>query len=216
MRINRNKTVQRLSLHISFSLFDLPLFILFMLFFVVERLISILWFRKNEYLRYSNVFVYTRSYRNYLFVEFDQRFLLGKFLQSDWKERVWMRPAVTLPAHGVVCASVLLMLSNFFGFYASFSFSIIYCSFSTVVPCHSFFLHFSFPFSYQIACSLQLHLNIYPYFVVFILFSLHLSLYLPPAFRCTMIYCTSERRANSYLIKKNCRTKKYVDASVIS
>lgn len=79
-----------------------------------------------------------------------------------------MRPAVTPRAHGVV----LFMLHILF--YTPFSFSIIYCSFSTVVPCHSFFFSFFFLLpSSRIACSYSCIYTM-PVFCRF-----HLILYLP-------------------------------------
>lgn len=146
------------------------------------------------------------------FVEFDRRFLLTEFLQSDWKERVRMRPVVTLPAHGVVCVCyhiffIFMLRSRSLLFIALFpqlfhairfpsvflSFFISDCMFFTVASQHL-----------PVFCRFHLILHTF-------LFSP-----LPPVF--PLYDDLLHIRATSKFIfnKKNCKTKKYVDASVIS
>lgn len=202
MGINRNKPVQRLPLHISFR--SPPPFILP---FHLKRFISILWFSQTKKwisTVHSSLFVCTRCYRYYLFVEYD-RFLLGKFLQSDWKECFRMRPAVTLHAHGGVSHAITKI--SFFRSRSLYYLLLFFHSCSMPFVFSDFFRFLPFLFWISDCMFFTVASQHLPVFCRFHLIFRTSSALPSLRLRCTMIYCTSERRANSYLIKKIVKQK---------
>lgn len=198
MKINRNKTVQRLPLHtFPFSLYPF-------LWKYSSR------FCDTEKMRIFTVFehVCVRSLLSQLSVRriWPKIFAWRIFTKSDWKERVRMCPAVTLPAHGVVCVCVCVTHASTFFRFSCFVLVLYYlllffhsCSMPFVFPPFSFPFHSFFISDCMFFTVASQHLPVFCRF--HLILHTFLSL-LSPRFRSAMIYCTSERRANSYLIKK--------------
>lgn len=178
MWIKRNITVQKSQFRFFFSF-------VICFAFSSKRFIPISRIQRN--IRFWSVCVCIHCYRNYHtineFDEFDRRFLACSISQSDRKERVRMRPAVTLRctwccviharSHFVLCS--VLVFYYLLLFFHSCSMPFVFLSFFLTHHPH-LGLHVR---------SYKLHLNM-PVFCRFHLHSQSFSL-----FRSTMIYCTS-------------------------